>query len=283
KTRLYFLIVLVSVLNIRCTSYKVASNGYIVQNDDNFVSIDEGITISIGSNLLNDTVWKYSFPPLLAAPLNRSQVKVLKKLGYKTSSYKVIFRNSSNTPFQLIAVVNKFPISTNSGGTFIEIGKLSREESNGVKWYQETTSIGGMDVYHAVIPVEEKLFNEKYLSVIYIGELQTDKVQVIEDIVKRNSEKYRTAGQTYFPMKTMEGCPDEEAQYYDYTVPENIKGLNNYTLIKAFPEKDMAVLAYYSLLNPGQSLGAFKLCKGSYTIEYTTLDGKVLWREGIEI
>lgn len=272
-------ILLLSVFTTSCSTYKVAKNGYIVQGDDNFVSIDEKLSLLIGSSLLSDEIWENSSPPLIAAPLSSSQRKVLKKLGYKKRNYTVIFRNAKSSPFQLISIINNVPITSKRMGLSYDFPLISSEP----RMFHEKKAIGGKDVYHAIVSVNEKLFKEKYVSFIFIGDFESQYLPLIEKLVERNHHKFWSSGQTYFPMKTVEGCPVEEPRYFDYTVPESVKTLDQYIIIKAVSAENRTDLAYYSLLTPGFSMGSFKICRGSYILQYTTLDGQILYSEEITI
>lgn len=46
-----------------CKSYKVVPNGFIVQGDDNFVSVNERLSVTIGSSLLTREIWQKKFSP----------------------------------------------------------------------------------------------------------------------------------------------------------------------------------------------------------------------------
>ena len=267
-----------------CKSYKVVPNGFIVQGDDNFVSVNERLSVTIGSSLLTREIWQKNSPPLKASSPTSEQTRVLRKLGYDKKNYTIVFTSSKNLPFQIIGLVNTFPLNSERKTPFFNIGKLNKIETDFAKWYDEIQVIGGDQVYHTIVPVSEKLFAEKYLSIIYFDPSRQYDLKLIEEIVRINAEKYRTTGQQYLPMKTVESCAGEtEVQYFDYTVPEVVKKHDQYALIKAFSDEAKTNLVYYSLLEPEQSLGSFKLCEGKYFIEYTTLDGLVLWNEETNI
>jgi len=263
-----------------CKTYKVAPNGFIIQGDDNFVSVNERFIVSIGSDFLNTDIWHKSSPPLKGSRPTSEQKKVLRKLGYDVENYNLVFTSNENLPFQMIGVVNTFPLSKEGKNHFVDIGKLNRKETKYAKWYEEISVIDANQVYHAIIPVSEKLFAEKYLSLIYFNTQHHNDLSSIKEIVKVNAENYRIIGQKYLPMKTVESCSDGGVGvYFDYTVPEVVLGKGQYALIKVFSDNDKTNLVYYSLLLPEQSFGSFRLCEGNYFIEYTTLDGGILWNE----
>lgn len=267
-----------------CKSYHVTSNGFILQGDDNFVSVDEKFSITFDSNFLSRDIWEQYSPPLIASIPTSQQARLLRKLGYNKENYAIVFRSIKKMPFQIIGLVNSFPFSSGKSTGFINIGKMEKKVTDEAKWYYETVLIGDYHVYHAVIPVSEKLFSEKYLSIVYVAPFQQNDFGLIEEIVRVNAEKYRIVGQEYFPKKTVYQCTDEkEMKYFDYEVPQVVKKLNTYTLIKAFSGKDKIDLAYYTLLEPGESFGSFRLCEGYYRVEYTTLEGGVLWSKDVVV
>jgi hypothetical protein len=267
-----------------CKSYEVISNGFILQGDDNFVSVDEELSITIDSSFLSRSIWEQYSPPFEASTPTLQQTRLLKKLGYNKRNYSIVFRNSRKTLFQIISLVNSFPLGSDKSTGFIDIRKLERKDINEAKWYYETVVIGGHHVYHAIIPVSEELFSEKYLSIVYMAPFQQNDFDLIEEMIQFNAERYRTAGQKYFPKKTVYKCNEGKGlNYFDYEVPEVVKKFNMHSLIKVFSDKEKTDLAYYSLLGPGEHRGSFRLCEGHYWIEYTTLDGTVLWSKEADI
>jgi|GEM_PF-4697765 len=233
-----------------CRSYKALPNGFIVRGDYDFVSVDEQFTVSIGTDLLNTAIWDRHSPPLRASGPTLGQRRVLKKLGYDRKNYVVVFTSVRDMPFQLVGLVNSHPLASDGKARFMDVGKLDRKGTDYAKWHEETREISGKRVYHAVIPISEQLFAEKYLSIVYTGPPGRNGLELVEVIVRENAEKYRSVGQRYFPMKTVGACPGKEG-YFDYTVPEAVRKHNGYTLIKAFSDREKTALVYYSLLQPG--------------------------------
>ena len=267
-----------------CKSYKVVPNGYIVRGDDTFVSVNERIMLKVGSDLLNADIWERSSPPLKASRPTWKQKRLLKKLGYSPKHYEVLFVSDKKLPFQLIALVNSFSLSKGGKSHFIDLAKLSRNETDSTKWYDQQRTLGSNQVYHAVIPVSEKLFAERYISLIYFNVLNPQDLKSIADIAAENSRIWRSPLPKYATMKTVEYCPNEEAgQFYDYFIPKIVKERAPYSLIQVFEDAPSRKLVYYTLLEEKHIFGAFRLCKGQYTIVYTTLDNEVIVTDKINI
>lgn len=267
-----------------CKSYNVLPTGFIVQGDDNFNSVDKRFSVTIGADILDSLVWQNNSPPLQATQPTKEQKKVLKKLGYDPKNYSIVFTSPQNMRHQMTGLINTYPLQLNKSTILFDVGKLNRKQSKYAKWYDQTLLIDGKEIYHAIVPISEKLFEEKYLSIVYFDVLGSYDLKLIEEMVHVNAEKFRASGYQFLPLKTIEHCPNElEPHYFDYTVPQEVIKLQQYTLIKVYSDRNKSNLAYYSLLSPNQSLGSFKICKGKYLIDYTTLKGDLLSSEEIHI
>ena len=267
-----------------CKSYDVVKNGFIVQGDNNFYNIDEKLIISMGPDLLSDSLWRKENAPIITSSPSHRQDRLLRKIGYNKRDYAIVFTSGQHLPFQITTLLNKFSLTSKEKPALIDKITFNKIESSRAKWYEKIEHLKGKEIYHAIIPISEKLFDEKYLSLVYTGPMDEQNLKIIKNIVQINAINYRMAGLQFLPIKTVETSHHEDdATYFDYTVPDVIQQRNQYAIIKILNKAGERELVYYSLFKPGQSLGAFKIYKGNYTMQYTSLQGNILWEQELNI
>lgn len=265
-----------------CKTYYNFPNSYVIRGDENFVNVDKRLTIYLGPDFLADEFWQLGNSPVNSLKLTAYHQKLLNKLGYDKNVYASLFQSTDKMPFELLALVNKEPLSRSKNG-LLRSGKLKRKVTDNGEWFYEILKWNNEQVYHAVIPISEKPFSEKYLSFIYIADKAETNFDVIENIVERNATKYK-GSYLFVPSKTVIDCQNEKDQrYYDYTIPDNYLNEKDYMLLKVFTGNRERKLIFYTLLEPGQRMGAFKICKGRYSLQYTTLENTIHWHQELII
>lgn len=281
-TFLVFGVILLGVAT-GCKSYKVASDGYILQGDDNFISIDNRVGFQIGPEFLNQEIWELSSPPLIAKKLSSSQNKIVRSLGYDSKNYLVTFNSASNLPFTFIGLLNQSSLDPESNKIKLyDVSRLNKREKDGAKWYEQIVNLNGTQVYHALIPINEKLFSEKHVSLIFSSPNDFNSVELVQDIVFKNAYKFQVNKEILFPIKTVLACPSGGNEtYYDYELPTSLVSIKDYRILQLL--NNQKELIYYTLLSPGAKHGAFKVCEGSYYLQYTNLKGDLLWEQEVVI
>lgn len=279
------LLLFFSVLGlIGCKTYPTVKYGFIVKGDDRYISVEDQVSITVDSVFLSEESWKTNRPPLKASKLTRKQSKILNQLGYPKDNYKVVFTNTDQSSYELICLTNIHPIQQNETTKLFNPHNLNTEEKGKMKIYYEQKHYNNNDVLHIIVPVNETIFNEKFITLVYIGKTDESSFLALKDIALKNAENYQTYGYSYFPMKNNTNCDGtNDINYYNYTIPESITKNKQHIIIKALDENANRRLAYYTLINPGQTLGAFKICPGEFTIEYLSLEGEILKSEKVII
>ncbi|SFS93395.1 hypothetical protein [Sphingobacterium wenxiniae] len=279
-TRLILLYLVLSLCG--CRSYKQVPNGFMVKGYPYFINVDERLTVRLDSMMFEKIEWQVDPSPLKAEKLSLNQKKLLRTLGYNTDVYAVLFKNTVPMGYQLIALVNTDAVSRDGREQLLDLGRMQRKVTGEGKWFEERIVERKNEIHHAVIPISEKLFEEKYLSLIYIFPKE-ESHPAIEKVVLANVSKFNDFGAFYGgELKAVESCPDDsEVYHHEYEIPEKFGSTTDYRVLKATDKSGK--LVYYTLLNPGYRIGAFRICAGSYSLQYTTLDGEVVWEEEIII
>ncbi|TJZ61260.1 hypothetical protein FAZ15_08660 [Sphingobacterium olei] len=284
--KLAFLLIIAALSG--CKSYDFVKNGYIVKGDDQFVSLDRKLTVNVGADFMVDKVWQHNKPPVNTAKLSRESRKILKSLGYSSKAYSTLFSSridNENAKYDLLAMINNHGIQKSGKDDLLDLSRLARMKTRaGGRWFYETLTLNQARVYHAVIPVSDELWSERYLSMIYVLPKSRDSnLQDIESIVAENA--FLQYSSSFFPMKTVLSCPnDDEMFYYEYEIPKLISNRNEYMILRVSSgSTEDEKLIYYTVINPGLRLGAFKICRGNYTLTYTTLQGKEIWSSEIVV
>lgn len=275
---LHLIAILVVGCFAACSSYRIPPNGYMVRGDDKFTSLDEKMTILLGSDFISNQHWQSTTSPFSKDKLSASQHKALKKLRYDKKSYNVVFASAFSEPFELIGVVNR---STNLD-SLIMLSHLKINVTSEGKWFDETVSWGTRYIYHAVVPVKETLHAPKYLSLIFLTDDITRDRETMKSIVMANVVQYKS-GWIFQTSKTTLDCNREDSRYYDYSIPKTLLNKKDYMLLTVSNPAQNHALTYYTLLHPGVGTGAFLLCPGNYIVEYTTLENEVVWSQTINV
>ncbi len=265
---------------ISCRSYQTVPNSYIVKGEDNFQSIQEKLSIYMGP-YAGEEIWDGDKSHLTnTAPSSRYN-KLFKKLGYDKKTYAVLFTENSGSKYGMAALIN---ISGGKNQKLLDLTKLELKSADHAKWYSQTLKVGPDNIYHAVIPMYNKGIAEKYLSIIKVLP-QGESTEVVEHFVQQNAKTYQDLGYTLSNLK-LPTCPDGiEEIYHDYRVPESIKEKGGYYLLKVYKEQGRGdELFFYTLLGPEPiTQGAFKACPGKYKMNFTTLEGEVLFSENLNL
>lgn len=289
------LILLILALSYSCKPYSMMSRGYLVRGEDNLVSVDQKLSVFLGP-MLTSEIWNTTETPLNLDTPNKDYTKLLNQLGYSRDSHVMLFSRGHNLPYELIGLVNlpmEKEFSTNEQIKHI-INRLQWKKTNDSRWFYEVQENSGEVIYHALIPISDKLFNEKYLTLIYKGPVGSD-LEAFENVIQLNAQSFQNAGYYLSNMQLLDCSTNTgDDKYHNYFVPLGIysKTLiskvqqreDNLFIIKVFERNNEDKLVFYRLLEtPPISQGAFKICSGQYTLQYTTLSGKVLWSEDFEI
>lgn len=284
--RLVFLLIIATLSG--CKSYDFVKNGYMVKGDDQFVSLDRKLTVNVGADFMEDKVWQHNRSPVNTVKLSRESRKILKSLGYSSKAYSTLFSSridNENVRYDLLTMINNHGIQKSGKDDLLDLSRLARMNTQaGDRWFYEILTLNQAKVYHAVIPVSDELWSERYLSMIYVLPKSRDSnLQDIESIVAENASLQHPS--SFFPMKTVLSCPcDGEVFYYEYEIPTHVSNTNEHMILKVSSgSMEDEKLIYYTVINPGLRLGAFKICKGNYTLTYTTLQGKEIWNSEIVV
>lgn len=277
------------VLLYSCKSYQFAKHGYLVKGDNEFVNIDQHMMVYLGDAVLADAAWTGKQSPVSTHRLSRDQKKLLYTLGYDKAAYAVLFDakiNDGQLAYHYVALTNTHGVRKEGVDDLLDIGKLQLQKNKVGKWYLQTLTLGTDLVYHAVIPVSEKLWSEKYLSLVFVFKVGDAATQAyIQDIVEANVAMAREQGSSFFTYKSIDTCElDAEKVYFSYEIPQGVWKSKGYTVVKMLSDQVGAEkLAFYTILSPTTRLGAFKICKGAYRMVYSSLDGNEIWDQKVSV
>lgn len=280
---LLFVIPFVGLCMMGCRSYKVFPDGYLLRGHDYFVSISGKLAVYTGPEFMEDTAWQDGIPPLGVRKLNRRQTKVLKQIGYDPKGYSVVFRSNPHSPINFYAVANNEPVKKEEGKIrLLNTSALEQKTSGQGKWYYSIQQSGGKQFYHAVLPVSERLFAEKYVGLIFPLSGDPADLSTAEQFIADNLYQLHSGGIRHVQNKTVIGvCPDDPGvdYYHGYIIPDEVINNDGYMLLAAYrPQADgKKELIYYRVLDPGLKMGAFRICPGEYMLEYLTLESQIRW------
>lgn len=282
---------LISLLLGGCNSYKVLPDSYMLRGHDYFVNIPRNTGIYLSPEYLENTNYfeggdsLHQPQPLLGKKLNLRQRKVLREIGYDPKSYSVLFRSTPDSPLDFFAVINNKPQDReNNNVKFLNTSSLTKHESDFGSWHYSLHRHGTHLFYHAILPLSERLFQEKYVGLVFQNPQDQTDFSAAENFISTNLAQLRSSDEKHIRSKTVigpcEADPDQE-YYHGYIVPEEVINHFDYMLLAAYrPVKNGAdELVYYRILDKGLSMGAFRICPGEYILKYLTLDGEVRWRE----
>lgn len=276
-----------------CHSYRMASNSYIVRGDNNFVNRAEKIAVFLGPVLPKET-WEMTQTPLNLDRPSKADLNQLNRLGYSKNTHVVLFSTSNRTPYSLLAAINiptkEHPKVNNTLSQIMN--RLTWKKIDNASWYYELKQENGSLLYHALIPTSNNPSQEKYLTLIY-SVPPGEEIATIEHLVKLNAQSFQNLGYYLSDIQLLDCSGDTEEKYYNYYVPPQLefrnqslvkKEISNHYIIKAFHKENPDQLIFYRLLeSPPMTQGAFKVCTGEYTLQYTTYSGEVLWSEDFVI
>jgi len=266
-----------------CKAYKVLPDSYVLKGHDYYVNIPRGIGVYLGPEFLEESALKDVHAPLAGKKLNSKQTKILREIGYDRKSYSVLFKSEPHSPINFFAVANSEP--QNKDGKKVQMlntSNLPQNTSESGNWHYSIHRKRNTVYYHAVLPISERLFGEKYVGLVFPLPADQADFSEAENFIKNNLSELKSDKIKHVLSKTVVGkCTvDPEKEYYHgYIIPEEIINHKDYMLLAAYsPTKDgKNELIYYRVLDPGLSMGAFRICPGEYILEYLTLDGEVRW------
>lgn len=265
------------------SAYQFTPKGFIVDGDQYFVNVERNLSVYVGDDFSNYN--EKTKTGLQNFHLSKDAQKIIKTLGYPTHHYTVLFSGKSHASFELISLINnKSDERFKNIKSLISRDGFTIKETDEGKYYYQTTTINKQVIYHAIVPFKQELGKEEYVTLIYIIPEQLFKnFDKIEDLAISNASLYRQH-YTFIPSRTEILCPDDSSSgQFEYKIPDMFVQPENYTLMKGYlePGDGTKKLIIYRLLSPGQSYGTFVVCKGSYRLELTNLQHKLLWQDEI--
>lgn len=270
-----------------CKTYHVSKPGYMVQGDDYFYNIEEEKLIYVGPNFRSNEKWRKGKSPLNTKRLRPKHRRLLNRLGYQVQSHHVLLRNASHLNYDLLVVTNKNQSSNQISDPLTTLMPSTPRQTEFGTWYYTVLNVEKTVVYHALFSPTRR--PDKYYSLIYIfpeqhldtAMIKPETMEKIEHIMTHNLYMVNSI-ELFSPAKFVSIPPaDQEAFYHEYNIIEDFK---DFRLLKLYTtNEESRNLTYYRLIRPGMSLGAFKIYEGDYLMEYTTLKGKVLWKDQISI
>jgi len=283
RSLLIIFIPLLSLLIGGCKSYKVLPDSYILQGHDYFVNIPRGIGVYLGPEFLEEAALRDFRAPLAGKKLNAKQTKILSEIGYDRKSYSVLFKSEPHSPISFFAIANSEPQSKDGKKVqMLNTSNLSQNTSEAGNWHYSIHRKRNTVFYHAVLPISERLFGEKYVGLVFPLPANEADFTEAENFIKNNLSELNADKIQHVLSKTVVGkcAVDPENEYYHgYIIPDEIINHKEYMLLAAYsPVTDgKNELIYYRVLDPGLSMGAFRICPGEYILHYLTLDGEVRW------
>lgn len=287
---LSYLLMVLSLVS--CRSYQLSTDHYIVRGDNNFISRSASTKVFLGPVLTSD-LWEDTHSPVNSERPEKKHYSLLNRLGYHKNSHKILFTNDSRTAYDLIGVVY-VPTDNRSvqKRQLRLINRLTKKTTDEGEWYYEVVEHEGKSYYHALIPYFNYKILDQSVTLIY-GIPDGQGVEDFERLVAINASAYQTPGIYPSDMIPYDCGIDTATRYHHYYVPISLSQSNqslskkesrNDYIIKAFRRGQVDDLVYYRLLQiPPITQGAFRVCPGAYTLQYTTLKGEVLWTEDFDI
>ncbi|MCW8310679.1 hypothetical protein K7A41_05530 [Sphingobacterium sp. InxBP1] len=275
-----YVAVFLSVLS-SCKSYRVVPQGYVIEGDEYFVNIDKGLTVFLGDDILQENNWNQNRSPLNVSKVGRRFSKLLKQLHYSDTAYSVLFTAhlQGKYDYDLLAVVNNYPNVKGRKNHLLDLSVLQREENKEGRYFYSVSTSNDRKVLHFVIPFNDRLWQEKMVSLIFLLPADFNDLNWAKDIVMSNVAMYRNR-YVFSPSRTEILCPDDGSRsHLDYKISDKKINREDYMLMKAYGNVNgKRTLVVYRLMNPKDFSGSFVVCKGDYEILYTTLDGRVVWQ-----
>jgi len=284
--------ILLLICLVSCRSYQLSADNFIVRGDNNFISRDTRTKVFLGP-ILTSELWNDTQNPVHSERPEKSYYSLLNRLGYHKNSHQILFTNDGRTSYDLIGAVYVPTDNRSAQQRQLKIiSRLTKQSTDAGEWYDEVLEHEGKIIYHALIPYSNIKFMERSISLIYTAH-EGQGVEDFQQLVATNAAAYQTPGIYPSDMIPYDCGEDTVIRFHHYFVPLSLS-LKNQSLskkeiryeyvIKAFRRDHVDDLVYYRLLQiPPITQGAFRVCKGAYTLQYTTLKGEVLWTEDFEI
>ncbi|PUV22233.1 MULTISPECIES: hypothetical protein [Sphingobacterium] len=269
---------------VSCKSYQVASNGYTVEGDEYFINIDKNLAVFLGDDILKEENWQSNGGPINVSKVTAKYKNVLKHLNYSDTAYKVLFTGhmKGKYSYDMLAVINNFPNVKGKRNHLLDLTALQREENREGRYFYNINEFKGQKLLHFVIPFNDRLWQEKMVSMIFLLPADFNDIAWAKDIVLSNVAMYRDR-YVFTPSRTEILCPDDGSRsHLDYKIPEEKINKTGYMLMKAYGNVEgKRTLVVYRLMKPKDFYGSFVVCKGDYEILYTTLQDKIVWQTKI--
>jgi hypothetical protein len=264
-----------------CKPYQVVPNGFTIEGDEYFVNINKKLTIFLGDDILKEDNWSNNKSPLKVSKVDPESRKLLKHLHYSDTAYRVLFRGDlrGTCDYRLLAVVNNHPTRKGKKNHLLDLSGFQRIENQEGRYFYAVATFKGRKIMHFVVPFNDRLWQEKMVSLIFSLPAGCNDLEWAKDIVMSNVAMYRSR-YVFSPSRTEILCPDDGSRsHLDYKIPEDKINRQDYMLMKAYGMVNgKRKLVVYRLMNPKDFSGSFVVCKGDYEILYTTLQDKVVWQ-----
>ncbi|WP_454879488.1 hypothetical protein [Sphingobacterium detergens] len=284
RTLLVLIVLSLCFVLLSCKSYQVVPNGYTVEGDEYFINIDKELAVFLGDDILNEENWNTNTGPINVSKVKAEYTKVLKHLNYLDTAYKALFTGSlkGRYNYDMLAVMNNYPNVKGQKSHLLDLTTFQREENKEGRYFYSIGEFKGKKLLHFVIPFNDRLWQEKMVSMIFLLPVDFNDIAWAKDIVQSNVAMYRDR-YVFTPSRTEIQCPDDGSRsHLDYKIPEEKINKTGYMLMKAYGKVEgKRTLVVYRLMKPNDFFGSFVVCKGDYEILYTTLQDKIVWQTKI--
>lgn len=208
----FLCIPLISLLLGGCNAYKVLPESYMLRGHDYFVNIPRNTGIYLSPEYLEHANYFESGdsphvpPPLIGKKLDLKQRKVLREIGYDSKSYSVLFRSTPDSPLDFFAVINNKPQDReNNNVKFLNTSSLAKHESEFGSWHYSIHHRDKHLFYHAILPLSERLFQEKYVGLIFQNPQDQTDFSAAENFIISNLAKFKSTDEKHIRSKTVIG------------------------------------------------------------------------------
>lgn len=262
-----------------CSTYKFLENSFIIKEDNIIHNLDHKISLQITSNF-HDLLLK-DLSPSRKKKISQRSTNLLNKLGYNIDNYSVLYANTKTKDFCLYILVNNSGISKEGNEKLIDLTHFDKEKKDQLKWLSKNTPVNNKSVYQVVIPINEKIFNEKYVSVIYTTTPQ--KFKAYANVIEENNLfLISVMKEGFFPLKYPATCiHGGKTELLSFIIPKEIQELNEYTILKVYSDSTFKSLEAYTLIPPKATINSIHLCNQNYFIQHVDLKGNILFTENI--
>lgn len=281
--RIWFLVsaCIMVLFTFSCKSYQMAPNGYAVEGDEYFINVDKNLAVFLGDDILREENWQSPTGPINVSKVDGKYTKLLKHLNYLDTAYKVLFSGhlEGKYAYDMLSLVNNYPNVKGAKNHLLDLTTFQRDGNKEGRYFYKLDEFREQKVLHFVIPVNDKLWQEKMVSMIFLLPKDFTDIAWAKDIVMSNVAMYNNR-YVFTPSRTEILCPDDGSRsHLDYKIPEDKVNKTGYMLMKAYGQVNgKRKLVVYRLMNPKDFYGSFVACKGDYEILYTTLEDKIIWQ-----